>query len=87
MAIPSSSEVMSKPIEPWWLGLSRTNASMLVTNAANDVFMSAAPRAYSMPSTMVGSNGGVCHFSMGPDGTTSVWPANTNSGLAVPLRA
>src|SRR3954469_10201497 len=35
---------------------------------------------------MVGMNGSECHFSSGPEGTTSVCPASTTSGRAVPCR-
>ena len=31
--------------------------------------------------------GSECHWSSGPVGTTSVWPANTNTGEAVPRRS
>jgi hypothetical protein len=49
--------------------------------------MSAAPRPYSTPSRIVGTKGSECHCSSGPVGTTSVWPANTNVGRAVPRRS
>ena len=48
--------------------------------------MSAAPRAWSLPSLMVGTKGSVCHLSSGPGGTTSVWPASATSGRALPWR-
>src|SRR5471032_1460681 len=35
---------------------------------------------------MVGSKGSECHFSMGPAGTTSVCPARTTRGFALPWR-
>ena len=35
----------------------------------------------------MGSNGGVCHWSTGPLGTTSVWPAKASTGLSEPRRA
>ena len=49
--------------------------------------MSAAPRPYSLPSRMVGTNGSECHSDSGPVGTTSVWPAKQTSGAALPRRA
>src|SRR5688572_26811576 len=50
-------------------------------------FMSAAPRPYSLPSRMVGTNGSECHSLSGPVGTTSVWPAKHTTGRASPRRA
>ena len=61
--------------------------SAAVTNAAIDAFMSQAPRPYSMPSRMTGTNGSLCQRSSGPVGTTSVWPAKHTTGRAVPRRA
>ena len=40
--------------------------SVAVIIAARPLFMSAAPRPYSMPSRTTGSNGSVCHSSRGP---------------------
>ena len=37
--------------------------------------MSDAPRPYSLPSRCVGVKGSLLHWSSGPVGTTSVWPA------------
>ena len=48
--------------------------------AASPLFMSAAPRPYSMPSAMTGVNGSLRHSSSGPGGTTSVCPAKQNTG-------
>src|SRR5690606_18313293 len=50
-------------------------------------FMSAAPRPYSTPSSIVGMKGGVFQASAGPGGTTSVWPAKHSTGAVVPRRA
>ena len=87
VAGPSSSLVIRNAIEPLWPGCAAMNSSQATTIAAIEVFMSAAPRPYSLPSRRVGVNGCECHWSTGPVGTTSVWPANTNTGDAVPLRA
>ena len=51
--------------------------NITTTIAASDVFMSLAPRPYSLPSCTTGSNGADVHCSAGPGGTTSTWPANT----------
>src|SRR5437868_6343958 len=87
MAGPSSSLVIRKAIEPLWSAWAATNSSQATTKAAIEVFMSAAPRPYSLPSRWVGLKGSERHCSTGPVGTTSVWPANTSSGAPVPLRA
>src|SRR5271169_72873 len=86
-AMPSSSEVSSRAMEPWCCGWRDTNFSIEVTKAASEPFMSAAPRPYSMPSSTVGVNGSLCHFSTGPVGTTSVCPAKHTTGLLLPRRA
>src|SRR6266849_5304419 len=86
MDCPSSSEVMRSASDPRCDGCAATKRSAAVTNAATEVFMSAAPRPKSLPSRSVGSNGSECHFSSGPGGTTSVWPASTTSGFASPWR-
>src|SRR6476469_3386887 len=83
---PSSSDVMRRATEPLCEGCAATKRSQAVTKAATEVFMSAAPRPYRQPSRTVGTKGSECHFSSGPEGTTSVWPASTTSGLAVPWR-
>jgi hypothetical protein len=62
------------------VGWAATKASMAVTKAASEDFMSAAPRPKSMPSRSVGSKGFDAQASSGPVGTTSVWPANTTRG-------
>ena len=54
---PSSSEVSSSAIEPGADGCAATKASMAVTKAASEPFMSAAPRPYSQPSRSIGTNG------------------------------
>src|SRR5450830_620490 len=71
VAGPSSSLVMRKPMEPLWSGWAATNSSTATTIAAIEVFMSDAPRPNSLPSRCVGTNGGDCHLSTGPVGTTS----------------
>jgi len=43
-------------------------------------FISEAPRPYTKLSLIVALKGGVCQFSAGPLGTTSVCPAKTNKG-------
>src|SRR5690349_16598766 len=83
---PSSSDVTRSAIEPGCEGCAPTKRSAAVTNAAMDVFMSAAPRPYRFPSRIVGTKGSECHFSSGPGGTTSVWPARATTGRAVPWR-
>src|SRR5579859_1703940 len=55
--------------------------------AARPPFMSAVPRPKSRPSRSVGAKGSELHCSAGPLGTTSVCPANTRSGAALPRRA
>ena len=50
--------------------------------AANEPFISAAPRPYSIPSFTTGSKGSVSQLA--PTGTTSVWPAKTNTGAVLP---
>ena len=65
------------------LGCLATNSSTATTKAAIDVFMSLAPRPKSLPPWCVGENGGLVHWSNGPVGTTSVWPANTNVLIAL----
>ena len=52
--------------------------------AATPLFMSAAPRPKSRPSRTTGSKGSDCHFSRGPGGTTSVWPAKQMTGPGPP---
>ena len=86
-ASPSSSEVINKAMLPECSGCSATKRSQAVTKAAILVFMSAVPRPYSLPSRSVGSNGGDVHFSSGPLGTTSVWPAKHSKGALLPRRA
>ena len=49
--------------------------------------MSAAPRPIKRPPSTTASNGSTCHCSRGPAGTTSVWPAKTSAGAALPRRA
>ena len=72
VAGPSSSEVKSRAIEPRCAAFSLTNCSAATTNAATELFMSAAPRPYSVPLRIVGLNGSDDHLSSGPEGTTSV---------------
>ncbi len=50
--------------------------------AAIELFMSEAPRPKRSPPCIVGVKGSECHWSSGPVGTTSVWPANTSTGAA-----
>ena len=69
---PSSSLVISSAMLCCGFGFVCKNCSIEVTNAAIEAFISAAPRPYSKPSRMVGSNGSLAHFSTGPVGTTSV---------------
>ena len=87
VAGPSSSLVIRKAIEPVCPGVAAMNSSQATTMAAIEVFMSAAPRPYSLPSRCVGMKGCERHCSTGPVGTTSVWPAKTNTGDVVPRRA
>ena len=84
---PSSSLVISSAKLPWWLGCKAINCSKATTHEAKLPFISAAPRPYKKPSLRVGSNGGVCHSSTGPVGTTSVCPAKASTGFCVPRRA
>src|SRR5437868_12336168 len=79
---PSSSLVIISAMDPACRGCAATNSSMATTMAAMEVFMSAAPRPYSLPSRCVGAKGSLCHWASGPVGTTSVWPANASSGAA-----
>ncbi len=74
---PSSSLVSSSAIDNAGSGWAARNSSAATTKAAIEVFMSAAPRPYSLPSRCAGVNGSLVHCSSGPVGTTSVWPANT----------
>src|SRR5512140_605863 len=74
---PSSSLVSSSAIDNAGSGWAVRNSSAATTKAAIEVFMSAAPRPYSLPSRCAGVNGSLVHCSSGPVGTTSVWPANT----------
>ncbi len=84
---PSSSLVTRKAIEPRGDARSARKASVAVTNAASELFMSAAPRPNSRPSRSTGANGSERHSASGPVGTTSVWPAKHTSGRASPRRA
>src|SRR6185437_2359782 len=83
---PSSSDVMRSATDPRWSGFARTKSAAAVTKAATEVFMSAAPRPKSFSSRIVGMNGSERHFSRGPVGTTSVWPARTTTGFVSPCR-
>jgi hypothetical protein len=49
--------------------------------------MSQAPRPCSTPSMIAPENGSPAQRAVSPGGTTSVWPAITNTGLALPKRA
>ncbi len=73
--------------QPAWSGAARRNSSTATTKAAIEVFMSPAPRPYSLPSRWVGMNGSLVHCSSGPVGTTSVWPANTTVSAPAAGRA
>ena len=64
----------------------RQHAPAAATKAAMADFMSAAPRPYSMPSSIVGGEG-IVPPSLSPGGTTSLWPAKQKCGAAVPSRA
>jgi hypothetical protein len=83
---PSSSLVSRKAMRPGTASVA-SSRSQAVTIAARLPFMSAAPRPCSMPLSMRGSKGGCVHAASGPGGTTSVWPANTNSGPSLPRTA
>src|SRR5262249_54837585 len=50
-------------------------------------FMSTAPRPYNSSPAISAENGGYFQAFSSPGGTTSVWPAKTRFGPAVPLRA
>ena len=73
---PSSSLVSRKAMPSGESGFVERNSSAATTIAASEVFMSAAPRPYRRPSRWAGVNGWLRHWSSGPVGTTSVWPAN-----------
>src|SRR5690606_25975615 len=82
IASPSSSEVSSSASRPACPGRAATKRSAATTNAATLPFMSAAPRPYSTPSRISGTNGSLDHASRGPVGTTSVWPSRTSVGAS-----
>ncbi len=82
---PSSSLVSSRAMSKEGAGVSARNSSSATTKAAMEVFMSLAPRPYSLPSRCVGTKGGLLHCSSGPVGTTSVWPAKTSTGRSAPV--
>jgi hypothetical protein len=86
-ASPSSSLVSRKPIEPAVCGQAAKNRSTATTMAASAPFMSAAPRPINSPSRSSAANGSQLQAPRSPTGTTSVWPANTNSGPVAPRRA
>ena len=58
-----------------------------VIQAAMPPFMSTAPRPTMTPSLISAAKGSDDQASVGPVGTTSVWPAKQRLGEAVPRRA
>ena len=84
---PSSSLVIRNAILPLCFGFCLMNLSQAVTMQAIELFISAVPRPYKRPSSIVGSKGGCFQFSSGPVGTTSVWPAKAKRGPSLPRRA
>ena len=84
---PSSSLVKSKAILKAGSDWAAKNSSIETTMAAREVFISLLPRPNNLPSRCVGVKGSLRHWAIGPVGTTSVWPANTNVfALACVLR-
>ena len=75
---PSSSLVKSKAILKAGSDWAAKNSSIETTMAASEVFISLLPRPNNLPSRWVGVKGSLLHLAIGPVGTTSVWPANTN---------
>ena len=71
----SSSPVISRLTEPCAGQPSATRRAAAATNAATPLFMSAAPRPYSRPSSTAPANGSSRQPSRAPGGTTSTWPA------------
>ena len=85
-ATPSSSPVISSDSEPLTSPASSAPAAAAM-KAAMALFMSAAPRPISTPSSMRASNGSTRQAPASPTGTTSVWPAKQRLGRALPSRA
>ncbi len=83
---PSSSLVSKKAMPSAGFGCAARNSCTATTMAASEVFMSLAPRPYSLPSLCVGVNGSLDHCASGPVGTTSVWPAKARVWPEVPGR-
>ena len=86
VATPSSSPVIRKDREPF-----TSPAAMAwpaaAAKAAMALFMSAAPRPITTPSTISAAKASWLQAAASPTGTTSVWPAKQRLGRAVPNRA
>ena len=81
---PSSSLVSRRPILPVKEGLSPRNSSIEVTKAATLLFISAVPLPTIKGPFSVAVKGSLSHSSIGPVGTTSVWPRKTKRGPESP---
>ena len=86
VARPSSSPVISRDREPFGSPSASTWETAAIQQAMPP-FMSTAPRPMTTPSTSSAAKGSDDQASVGPVGTTSVWPAKQRFGPSVPRRA